>query len=559
MNKITGAEYPIKKIFSNEFDFVIPSYQRPYAWTTEEAGELFSDLLSFMDGQSEDEAYFLGSIVLIKEEDKPQAEVIDGQQRLTTLTILLAIISSQLEGEMKRNFEDYINEPGKPAEDIEPKPRLKLRERDQKFFSEYIQDFNFDMLLNIDPVSLRDSQKNIRINAEMFVEKLKSDLDGDINKVEAFGKFVINRCYLVAVSTPSMSSAHRIFSVLNDRGMDLLPSDLLKSEIIGKIIESQREAYTNEWEDWEDSLGREGFNTLFSHLRMLLLKSKAKRTMLEELLDVFKERKLEGKAIIDLVLPFADAYQIISTASYESSSDATQINNYLKWLGQIDNSDWVPPAILYLTKNRNKPEYLERFFRQLERLAACMFLCRKDVNKRIDRYSQLITAIEDDIDIFGPHSPLNLKAVEKKELIDVLNDDVYDMTKRPRTYLLLRLDSFLSDQIAVYDHKVITVEHVLPQTVDPGSYWAKKWRSQVTREKWLHKLGNLLLLSKSKNSQAQNYDFSTKKTKYFTTRSGVSTFAITTQVLEYDDWTPEIVHQRQQNLIDTLIKGWKLE
>ena len=95
MARIIGHEYPINKIFSPEFDFFIPTYQRPYAWTTEEAGELFEDILGFMQQQGAtgpDDPYFLGSIVLIKAEESPRAEVIDGHQRLATLTLLLAAL-----------------------------------------------------------------------------------------------------------------------------------------------------------------------------------------------------------------------------------------------------------------------------------------------------------------------------------------------------------------------------------------------------------------------------------------------------------------------------------
>ena len=86
-SKITGKEYPLLKIFSFDFEYHIPAYQRPYAWITEEAGILFDDLYEFYRTELSDN-YFLGTIVLIKEEDKPYADVIDGQQRLTTLTIL---------------------------------------------------------------------------------------------------------------------------------------------------------------------------------------------------------------------------------------------------------------------------------------------------------------------------------------------------------------------------------------------------------------------------------------------------------------------------------------
>lgn len=92
-NKITGKEYPLSKIFSSDFEYHIPAYQRPYAWGVEQTETLFDDLYDFFQTEKED-SYFLGSIVLIKEDEKPYASVIDGQQRLTTLSILLAVLAS---------------------------------------------------------------------------------------------------------------------------------------------------------------------------------------------------------------------------------------------------------------------------------------------------------------------------------------------------------------------------------------------------------------------------------------------------------------------------------
>lgn len=125
--KIKGAEYPLSKIFSSEFDYVIPAYQRPYAWTEEETGTLFEDLYEFYQSEPADESYFLGSIVLIKEEDMPLSEVIDGQQRLTTLTMLLAVLTSRLSGDDWDDFRKYLIEPGRASLGIPTKPRLCLR------------------------------------------------------------------------------------------------------------------------------------------------------------------------------------------------------------------------------------------------------------------------------------------------------------------------------------------------------------------------------------------------------------------------------------------------
>lgn len=94
-NKIIGKEYPLSEIFSKEFEYHIPGYQRPYSWTKKETEEIFDDLFEAYS-ENEEDTYFLGSIVLVKEESKPRAEVIDGQQRLTTLTMLIAVIVALL-------------------------------------------------------------------------------------------------------------------------------------------------------------------------------------------------------------------------------------------------------------------------------------------------------------------------------------------------------------------------------------------------------------------------------------------------------------------------------
>lgn len=89
---LKAHEHPLKKIFSSDFDFAIPHYQRPYAWGPEETLQLVDDLDGAID-RNVDDPYFLGSLVLVQErEDSPHGEVIDGQQRLTTLSILFAVL-----------------------------------------------------------------------------------------------------------------------------------------------------------------------------------------------------------------------------------------------------------------------------------------------------------------------------------------------------------------------------------------------------------------------------------------------------------------------------------
>ena len=110
--KISGAEYPLAKIFSSDFDYSIPSLPAPVR-LDDSAGWRIVLGPGRLLLKEKDDTYFLGSIVLIKDEGKPHSEVIDGQQRLTTLTILLAALTTQFSGELRTDFEHYLREPGR--------------------------------------------------------------------------------------------------------------------------------------------------------------------------------------------------------------------------------------------------------------------------------------------------------------------------------------------------------------------------------------------------------------------------------------------------------------
>lgn len=559
-NKITGAEYPLAKIFSSDFDFVIPAYQRPYAWTDDQALELFDDLHSFYLAEPEGDSYFLGSIVLIKAEGKPASEVIDGQQRLTTLTILLSVITSLLEGEVRSDFEGYIREPGRLSQGISAKPRLSLRDRDRQFFADYVQAFKFNELLALESAQLEEPQQNIQRNARLLRDRLLTAFSNDTDGLISFGAFLIQRCFLVVVSTPSKKSAFRVFSVLNSRGLDLLPTDIIKSDVIGNIVAEKQEDYTNTWEELEVKTGRSGFAELFNHIRMIYARAKAQRTLLEEFDEhVVKKSSSSEQLISEVIEPYAVAYLIAKKSEYVSTANAADVNALLKWLNRIDNSDWMPCAIQFLSTQKDSPEYVLWFFQQLERLAGYMHISAKNVNQRIARYAVVLEELMGAHSLDSPVKTVELTESEKREMLDVLNSDIYYLTARRRNYLILRLDSFLSDGAASYDAKVLTIEHVLPQTVVANSEWEESWPTEEVRQQWVHKIANLVPLTQQRNSAASNLDFAKKKTAYFGGRKGVSSYVMTTQVLNTAEWTPEVVEKRQKSLLDVLEAGWKLK
>ena len=560
-NKITGKEYPLSKIFSADFEYHIPGYQRPYAWTEEETGILFDDLYEFFQTEAVDN-YFLGSIVLIKDENKPYADVIDGQQRLTTLSILFSVMANSFHTEAYRNnCKKYLQEEGNILEGIAAQPRIFLRDWDQDFFSKYIQDIQLDALVQIDPVTLdTEAKRHIQKNCTVLREKF-SEVFNDENDLLKFTQFILTRCFLVVVSTPNQESAFRVFSVMNSRGLDLLPTDIIKSMTIGKLPKDEKQKYTEKWEEFENLTGRDGFNEVFTHTRTIFAKERPKKNLLDE----FKEyviKQTSPKSLVDeYLIPYTEAYVCLKNCDFSSTQNAEEINELLLWLNKTNNHDWMPPAIKFLTDHKNDSVYILWFIRKLERLASYLLVTAKDVNQRMERYKWILVEMESrpDNNLTAPLENIELTDWEKQQFIDALNGEIYSMTAKRRNYIIQRLDSFLSDGGATYNTKLFTIEHVLPQHPSADSEWMKLWPDTQTQRFWLNKIANLVPLTRQRNSAAQNYDFNTKKIKYFQSKNGTSSYTLTTQVINIAAWTPEVVEARQKDLEEIFISKWDLK
>lgn len=558
---LSAKEQSLSKIFSDDYVFTVPGYQRPYAWGKDQAQELLDDLMGAVASApaqlNEAPPYFLGSIVLIKKEASPDATVVDGQQRLTTLTLLLSAIRAQVEStEMQADITSCIYEKGSLVKGTQPRYRLSLRERDCEFFRQYVQhEGGFQKLIQLN-TPLSDAQSRLQTNAQLFKICLAQLLQNDLARLV---QFVITRCYLVTVATPDLDSAYRIFGVLNSRGLDLSATDILKAEIIGGIDPSLRDAYTQKWEDEEESLGREEFGELFSHIRMVYRKAKPHGTLLKEFKEHVSAIQHPRNFVDEVLLPMAQAYGEISGAEYASQRHAELVNEHLYWLNRLEFKDWMPPALAFFVRFRHQPEVLLSFFRDLERLGYSMLARKAGANERIERFSVLTGAIESGRDLYDSQAPLQLSPEEQYETYVALSGPLY-LTHSPRALatLLLRLDRLLADGSATYQYDVVSVEHVMPQQPAPNSKWMEWVPDAAAHQYWVHRLGNLALLSRKKNSSASNRDFAWKKTSYFT-KGGVSSFALTTQVIQYHEWTVEAMLERQELMLKKLEIHWRLE
>ncbi len=200
--KIEGQEQKIGDVFSEAYEFEIPPSQRPYVWGNKQAREFLSDVLDAMDNQGADgELYFLGSIVLVKQPTEAQSNVIDGQQRLITLTILLSVLRDlTTQDEIRLRRLEYVYQRPNVDRGLKEGYRLVVQRCDREFFMKYVQ--ALDATNNLpEPSGLKGSQKRIAENACFFrsqLEVMKED------RRDSLMAFIVQRCYLFVVAMPTI-------------------------------------------------------------------------------------------------------------------------------------------------------------------------------------------------------------------------------------------------------------------------------------------------------------------------------------------------------------------
>lgn len=556
----TAAEVDVLHVFNNDYRFEIPSYQRPYAWTENETTELLEDLTYAMNDEGVSGPYFLGSVVLVNKSGTSY-EVVDGQQRLTTLTMLFAVLRDLSDSDNDRSeLHRFVSEEAGRIAGTEERFRLSIRRQDNDFFQSNVQKMGrVKDFVESSPKNLSDAKKSILDNTKCLWKKLSKKSED--SRLE-LSQFIVQNCYFVVIKASDTNSAHRIFSVLNARGLSLLPTDILKSEIIGQVRNVHEPEYTTKWEGIEEELGRNSFNDLFGHIHMIHVKRKPKERTLDR--SFIKEvlqgalKPIHGEAFIDNELqPYAEVYQAVSNSAYEGEEFAEEINKRLQNLNRIATvvSFWIAPAMEFCkTYGEDDNSKLYRLIRDLERLTYGLLFLPGNRDARRTRYEKVLDDLHKGT-IFEDTSALQLTDIEKREIVDELKAPLQARLRKP---LLLFIDSLLADSAANYEHKIITVEHVLPQNPKEGSEWITNFPDEEQREEWTNKIANLVLLSRSKNSSANNYDFERKKSAYFQ-KKGTTTFALTTQVINESKWTPKVLERRQKDLIDALKKEWRLD
>ncbi|PZA11561.1 DUF262 domain-containing protein [Rhodopseudomonas palustris] len=554
---IHAEEHTVAEVLGDKFIHEIPPYQRPYAWTSDEALQLVEDLREAMNAGG-DEPYFLGSIVLIRPQKETIGQVVDGQQRLTTLTILAAVLR-----DIETN-QDALEAIGgavyikpnlfkKQVESVRVLPHFE----DRIFFREAIQDPG----ATCKPAPAHDPKNEAqRLMWGNAVALRNRVLEMAIEDRQRLVSFLLNNCVLVVVSTESRGAALRIFRVLNDRGLDLSNADVIKADLLGKFKDqADIKHQAARWREFETDLGRNDFENLLESLRFIREKGKNRSSLSEAYETRFKNASPEDvKNFLNHELAPAKRWfaEIVDGLGADFPPDLqSEFSEVLAGLRLVPNKDWIPVA-LAAAMQFGASERLLSILLKLEGLAWIMQLGRRYDTQRMNRYGEIIGALA------APHEELASKLVATAEENDdawaALSGKIYSkFPVRVTRAVLERLDRLLSEQVVVWIGQK-TVEHILPQTPAQGEWGCF---DSDEREAITDTIGNLVLLTSRKNSSASNLPFLQKRKVYFglgETSAGKkrATYASVQELSELPDWDVSVYRSRQDRHLSLLAKRW---
>jgi len=555
----------IGEMLSGALRLSVPGYQRPYAWTAQQAAQLLDDILLAIDDPDPEAAaetasndYFLGAVVLMEIEPgadaapdapAPTHEIIDGLQRLATVTILLAVLRDIAEDddtETSALAGRCILDPVAGANGGANRLRLRLNGDTHRFFYDFIQQPGASSAMPSDDDLPAPETRLLSVR-----EHLMASLIGESReRRRQLLDFILRSCHCAVISARTLDRAHHIFAVLNDRGLPLARGDILKAQILGEVPSERRRELGERWRSTEHALGG-SLEELFSHLRTIEGRSRAR--ILDEIRSLVGRSGTAERFVQTTLFPYAEILASIRNAPRDALPPSVWAP--LRYLGWLGNHDWVPPLMLYWHRVGGDPDRLGPFLAELERLAYGLRLLGIGSDKRAIRYRSVLEAIRNG-HVMRTTSALDFTRDEQR-LIAFNLRSLHARSQLACKLVLLRLNDLIAGTPQDLDPAALTVEHVLPQKPARASQWREWFPKADERERCTQSIGNLILVSRDENEQARNLELAHKLRIYFDTDPERQPH-ITRDIEGTVEWRPADVRLREERLTALLNDHWRL-
>lgn len=570
MSKLNIDQQTIRELFSNKkSDFLIPDYQRPYAWGEVECQTLWDDIFGFAfpnddctQFDSDNDEYFLGPIVTFKN-DQNKLEIIDGQQRLTTLMLLLRAFYVKLQNMKDPNSINTRDEIAKciwKTDEFGNPDKNKL-----KIDSEVSTDDDKDEFLTIlkTGVCVDNPKSRYAKNYSFFTSKLADFLDSYPSYFAYLPTRILNNCILLPIEAESQDTALRIFSTLNDRGKPLSDTDIFKAQFYKFYTQKgEKEAFISRWKELETlcndifySPYGSAMDELFTRYMYFERAKQGNKNTTTEALRKFYEKDqyslLKNDNCLRNLKILASFWQKVAMQDDQMFSD--RILKRLFVLKYAPNGMWTYLSSVYYLQNMDADGKLaeQEFYDFLTKITGFIWayaLIRPGVNAlRGPAYQEMINIVS--------NQPVDFKdyKFEEASVRNALENFTFS-NNRPITKSLLAWWAYRDEnQELISNDTTLEIEHIFSRKRQENE-------RSLLDNKNLESLGNKALLEKSINIRASDYRFIDKK-KYYKgyitstgkEKDGTKIIELRNMAYTKEKFEEQDIIARKENMIDSFI------
>ena len=537
---------------------IVPKYQRDYAWEEKHVNDLLLDISNAL--QNEEKEYFIGSIV-VKNNENDRSEVVDGQQRLATITILINCIKSifEKEGNDRKAFQisnDFLmTHELRTDEDV---PRLILNDNDHDYFFEHVlnnkPNLSTKKEIRLSHQKLQQAKNLIEIKLSQILAANNQNTDILIDWIE----YIESHVKVIWVEVPDYANAFTIFETLNDRGLDLAISDLLKNYLFHKSASSIKQAQQN-WLTMVSVLESADNNSTvvpyikylwasyYGNVREKELYTKIKDTVKTKIKALEFSNQLSDNSNLYTALLYSDH-------SYWSEFSTTTRRNIriINELGMVQ----IRPLLLSMLPKFNRKEN-EKSLQSLVSLIVRLIVsgtlssgiferqfsitAMKIRNDEIRNQNELLESLK-------TLTPSDERFKEAFQTFTISNSSI-------AKFLLSTIENYRrndkgSDLIPNNDETVVNLEHVLPKSLNDN--WPDF--NDEEHKLFFKRLGNMTILNSRKNSRIGNKSFNEKISVF-----SDSEFIITKEISSNSVWNKESINDRQNQFALDAVKCWRMK
>ena len=527
--------------------FLIPEYQRPYAWTDDQVLTLFEDLVEYTNNQNES-SYFLGCIVSFSNENKEQ-EIIDGQQRITTLFLLLRAIHRKLQkmsdSKEKDNFIRQIEPAIWKIDEL-----TSVADYGSVLIESKVFEVEYNQILEniLKTGEVEDKSKDrYSLNYKLLIKLLDEYANNEPLNFYKFTNNVLNKTIVLPIKADTQETALTIFSTLNDRGLPLSDADIFKAKIYNKLNEENKAKFVEEWKNLtlRSETAAESIQKLFYYYMFYLrAMDNDKKTTTPGLRKYFAEDSFSRLFEDNLVQNLRDILEFWEVVNCREAKESKWTTNFsilsiLDILSSYPNEFWKYPVIIYYLKNKNSEKFEELFLIFLRKLFVNLF--------KVYIVSPTINSVK--TSILNLNSSILHDEVLNFEFRNVTEDELKNGIKhlhRNAVRMLLKLLAYnIEEQKELLPYNW-EIEHILPLKWQPSYFNSNE--DEVNE--LIETIGNKIPFEKRLNIIASNGYFSKKQEQYVKSNIAIAKAMSNSNI---KDWKLEEIRERNIRIIDEVI------